>query len=53
MIITVSGGHVGQPSAGGGDSGAVAFAFQKVFLDGDERWRPILLMADYDETTIQ
>jgi hypothetical protein len=53
MIITVSGGHVGQPSAGGGDSGAVAFAFQKVFLDGDERWRPILLMADYDETTIE
>ena len=53
MIITVSGGHVGQPSAGGGDSGATALAFQKLFLDGDERWRPILLMADYDETTIE
>jgi hypothetical protein len=52
MAITVSSGHVGQPSAGQGDSGAVGLAFQKVFLEGDERWRPILLMADADETTI-
>ena len=51
-IITVSGSHVGQPSAGGGDSGATALAFQKYFLDGDERWKPILLMADFDDTTI-
>jgi hypothetical protein len=51
-IITVSGGHVGQPSAGGGDSGATALAFQKYFLEGDERWKPILLMADFDDSTI-
>jgi hypothetical protein len=53
MIITISGGHVGQPSAGGGDSGAVGLAFQKLFLDGDERWRSILLMADEDDTNIE
>jgi hypothetical protein len=53
MKITVSSGHVGQPSAGGGDSGKVGLAFQKVFLDGDERWRSVLLMADTDETNIQ
>jgi hypothetical protein len=52
MAITVRAGHVGQPSAGSGASGAVGLAFQKVFLEGDERWRPILLMADADETTI-
>jgi hypothetical protein len=29
--------------AGMGESGAYALAFQKVFLEGDERWKPILL----------
>jgi hypothetical protein len=53
MIITVSSGHVGQPTAGGGDSGAVGLAFQKLYLEGDERWRSVLLMADYDETNIE
>jgi hypothetical protein len=52
-LITVSGGHVGQPTAGGGDSGAHALAFQKVYLEGDERWRPILLAADWDETNLE
>jgi hypothetical protein len=53
MQVFVNSGHVGQPSAGGGDSGAAGLAFQKVFLDGDERWRSILLMVDFDETNIQ
>jgi len=52
MAVTVSAGHSGQPSAGGGDSGAAGVAFQKVFLEGDTRWRPLLLMVDADETTI-
>lgn len=30
-------------AAGGGTSGGYALAFQKVFLEGDERWRPLLL----------
>lgn len=53
MVITVSSGHAGQPSAAGGDSGEVGLAFQKVFLDGDERWKPLLLSADADDTNIQ
>jgi hypothetical protein len=53
MRVTVSSGHNGQPSAGGGVSGEVGLAFQKVFLEGDERWRPLLLMADSNDTNIQ
>jgi pimeloyl-ACP methyl ester carboxylesterase len=30
--------------AGNGTSGKYALAFQKVFLEGDERWKPLLLM---------
>jgi hypothetical protein len=43
MLVTVSSGHSGQPSAGGGASGARGLAFQKVFLEGDERWRSVLI----------
>jgi hypothetical protein len=53
MIVTVSSGHAGQPSSGGGMQGAWGLAFQKVFLEGDERWLPILLSGDYDATNIQ
>ena len=28
-------------------------AFQKVFLEGDERWRPLLVAAPNDMTTIK
>jgi pimeloyl-ACP methyl ester carboxylesterase len=35
------------PSTGG----ALALAFQKLFLEGDERWRPILVAAGGDVTT--
>jgi hypothetical protein len=33
----------GPGDAGRGTSGAMALAFQKVFLEGDERWRKVLL----------
>lgn len=35
----------GPQDAGMGRSGAYALAFQKVFLDGDERWREFLVEA--------
>jgi hypothetical protein len=53
MAVTVSSGHAGQPSAGQGESGKAGLAFQKVFLEGDTRWRPLLLMIDADDTNIK
>jgi hypothetical protein len=53
MRVQVSGSHNGQPSAGGGKSGEYGLAFQKVFLEGDERWRPLLVGADSVATTIK
>lgn len=53
MRITVQSGHAGQPTAGGGESGRVGLAFQKVFLEGDTRWRPLLVAAPSDETNIK
>ena len=53
MRITVSSGHAGQPSSGGGASGEAGLAFQKVFLEGDERWRPLLAGVRADESNIQ
>jgi hypothetical protein len=47
MMITFSGAThfswFGPGDAGRGESGAFALAFQKVYLEGDERWKPILL----------
>jgi len=40
----------GPTDAGGGTSGKYALAFQKVFLEGDERWRPFLLQAPSNGT---
>jgi hypothetical protein len=53
MRVQVSGGHNGQPTAGGGNSGKFGLAFQKVFLEGDERWRPLLVAADAEDTNIK
>lgn len=53
MKITVSAGHSGQPSAGRNMSGQVGLAFQKVFLEGDERWLSVLKSARNDGTNIQ
>jgi hypothetical protein len=53
MRVTVSSGHAGQPTAGGGDSGKYGLAFTKLYLDGDERWKPLLAGAESDETNIK
>lgn len=53
MMVTVTSGHNGQPSAGSNMQGAWGLAFQKLFLDGDERWRAVLLSGSYDDTNIQ
>jgi hypothetical protein len=53
MRVTVMSGHDGQPSAANGQIGAYALAFQKLFLEGDERWRPLVVAAMSDETTIR
>jgi predicted dienelactone hydrolase len=48
MMISISGAThfswFGPDAAGMGTSGKYALAFQKVFLDGDERWKPLLTM---------
>ena len=49
MTVTVSSGHAGQPSVGGGGSGKAGLAFQKVFLEGDERWLPVLNLIKADD----
>lgn len=41
----------GPDQAGGGISGETALAFQKVFLEGDERWKPFLLQSRGTVTT--
>jgi hypothetical protein len=55
MMTTISGAsHLawfGPTNAGGGISGETALAFQKVFLAGDERWRPLLLQSRGTKTT--
>jgi hypothetical protein len=47
-IFTVSSGHAGQPTSGG--QGQYVLPFQKVFLEGDERWRPLLLATPFDDS---
>jgi dienelactone hydrolase len=48
MMIQVPGAThfswFGPTDAGSGMSGKYALAFQKVYLEGDERWKPLLLM---------
>jgi hypothetical protein len=47
MMVSIQGAThfnwFGPTNAGGGTSGKYALAFQKVFLEGDERWKPLLL----------
>jgi hypothetical protein len=40
----------GPTNAGGGTSGKYALAFQKVFLEGDQRWKPHLLSVPTNGT---
>lgn len=53
LRVTIASGHNGQPSAADGATGARALAFQKLFLEGDERWRPLVIAAPADESTIK
>jgi hypothetical protein len=54
MKVSISGvSHLqwfGPTTAGGGTSGKYALAFQKVFLEGDQRWKPLLLSAPTNGT---
>jgi hypothetical protein len=52
MRVQISSGHAGQPSSGMGKSGQYGLAFQKVFLENDQRWRPLLVAADSEATNI-
>lgn len=55
MLVSISGAThfswFGPTSAGNGTSGETALAFQKVFLEGDERWKPLLLSSRGTVTT--
>lgn len=53
MRVQVTSGHQGQPSVDNGKSGQYGLAFQKVFLEGDTRWRPLLVAAPSEETNIK
>jgi hypothetical protein len=53
MRISINSGHAGQPSSGGGKSGQFGLAFQKVFLEGDTRWRPLLVGGMTDASNIK
>jgi hypothetical protein len=53
MLVFVASAHMGQPTVDSGKSGAWGIAFQKVFLEGDERWRKVLLSGDYQDTNIK
>jgi hypothetical protein len=52
MLVSIPGtthfNWFGPTDAGMGTSGEYALAFQKVFLEGDERWKPLLLMKPAD-----
>jgi len=54
MMVTIAGAtHFNwfSPTDVGGNSGETALAFQKVYLEGDERWKPILKQSRGTVTT--
>jgi hypothetical protein len=55
MMMSIAGAThfswFGPTGAGNGMSGETALAFQKVFLEGDERWKPLLLSSRGTVTT--
>jgi hypothetical protein len=53
MRIQIQSGHAGQPSSGGGEAGRVGLAFQKVYLEGDTRWKSLLVSAKSEATNIK
>ncbi|MDB4987701.1 MAG: hypothetical protein JWN04_2879 [Myxococcaceae bacterium] len=54
MLMSVAGAThfswFGPTDAGMGTSGKYALAFQKVYLEGDERWKPLLLSKPSNAT---
>jgi hypothetical protein len=54
MMISIQGSShfnwFGPTDAGMGTSGKYALAFQKVYLEGDTRWKPLLLMKPSNGT---
>jgi hypothetical protein len=52
MRVTVTSGHSGQPTAGSNMSGAWGLAWHKAFLDGDERWIPVLKSGMSNSSTL-
>jgi hypothetical protein len=56
MLAMVSGGHLSWfgPDAGWGAGGGLALAFAKVFLEGDLRWKSVLISdSNVYETNIR
>ena len=57
MLVTISGAsHFSWFSPQDGErgrSGAIALAWQKTYLDGDERWKPLLQMARGNPTNVK
>jgi hypothetical protein len=53
MKVTVQSGHAGQPTAGSGRSGQAGLAWQKVYLEGDIRWKPVLNMIMGEKSMVQ
>ena len=55
MIVKIPGAShfnwFGPNDAGGGESGGYALAFQKVFLEGDTRWKSLLLSKPVSGST--
>lgn len=52
MLGYIASARAGQPASGGGAEAEYGLAFQKLFLEGDERWRSLLLSAGA-QTNIQ
>jgi hypothetical protein len=55
MLVSIAGAThfswFGPTDAGNGISGQTALAFEKVFLEGDERWKPLLLSSGGSSVT--
>ncbi|MDB4990472.1 MAG: hypothetical protein JWN04_5650 [Myxococcaceae bacterium] len=53
MRVQINSTHAGQPSSASGMSGKYGLAFTKTFLEGDQRWRPLLVGAMSEASNIK
>ena len=51
--VTINSSHSGYAASGGNMEGAWGLAFQKVYLEGDTRWKQVLLSGDATESNLQ